>query len=58
MFSVRALPLILKIRVHVGLGLAGLLPSSTHGPPDWVIPDGVLDESINWCGFFELLVTV
>ena len=54
----KALPLILKVSVHVGFGFSGLLPISTHGPPDWLIPAGVLDDSTNRCGFFELLVIV
>ena len=57
-FAGKALPLIFKVSVQVGFGFAGLLPASTHGPADWLIPAGVLDDSTNRCGFFELLVIV
>ncbi len=48
----------LSVTVQVGLGVGGLLAASTHGPPVWLIPVGVLEESTNRCGFIELLVTV
>ena len=58
LFAGSALPLMLRVSVQEGVGFAGLLPASTHGPPDWVMPAGVFEESTNWCGFFELLVMV
>jgi len=48
----------LSVSVQEGLGFAGLLPASTHGPPDWLMPAGVFEESASRCGFFELLVMV
>ncbi len=58
LFAGSALPLMLSVSMQVGFGFAGLLAASTHGPPGWAIPVGVLEESTNRCGFLELLVTV